>query len=66
MQIEALIPFKSFTDQAIASLYFLRISNSLCYSNTVNVANIITGFTFFGPKKAYFKCLSNSFKVNPS
>ena len=25
MQIEGLIPFKSFTDQAMASLYFLRI-----------------------------------------
>ena len=32
----------------------------------VNAANITTGFTFSGPKKAYFKCLGNSFKVNPS
>ena len=66
MQIEGLIPFKYFIDQAIASLYFLKISNSFCYSSSVNVAKIITGFTFSGSKKAYFKCLGNSFKVNPS
>ena len=64
MQIEGLIPFKSSTNQAIASLYFLRISNSLCSSSTVNAADIITGFAFSGPKKAYFKCQGNSFKVN--
>ena len=65
MQIERLISSKSFTDQAIASLYFLRISNSLCSSSKVNAVDIITSFTFSGPKKAYFKCLGNSFKVNP-
>ena len=66
MQIEGLIPFKSSIDQAIASLYFLRISNSLCSSCSVNTADIITGFAFSGSKKAYFKCLGNYFKVNPS
>ena len=66
MQIEELIPFKSSIDQAIASLYFLRISNSFCYSSLVNAVEIMTGFAFFGSKKAYFKCLGNSFKVNPS
>ena len=65
MQIEGLIHFKSSTDQAIASLYFLRISINLCSSNSVNAADVITGFAFSGPKKAYFKCLGNSFKVNP-
>ena len=65
MQIKGLIPFKSSTDQAISSLYFLRISSSFYSSSIVNAADIIKGFTFFGPKKAYFKCLSNSFKVNP-
>ena len=66
MQIEGLIPFKSFTNQAIASLYFLRISSSLCSSSTVNAADLIIGFTFLCLKKAYFKYLGNSFKVNPS
>ena len=64
MQIEGLIPFKSSTDKAIASLYFLRISNSFCSSSTVNAVDIITGFAFSVPKKEYFKCLGNSFKVN--
>ena len=66
MQIEGLIPFKYSIDQAIASLYLLRISNSFCSSRFVNAVEIITGFTFLGFKKAYFKCLGNSFKVNPS
>ena len=64
MKIEGLIHFKSSTDQAIASLYFLRISNSFHSSSIVNATDIITCFTFSGPKKAYFKCLGNSFKVN--
>ena len=65
MQIEGLIHFKSFIDQAIDGLYFLRISNSFCSSSSVNAAKIITGFAFSGSKKAYFNCLGNSFKVNP-
>ena len=65
MQIEGLIPFKSSTDQAVASLYFMRISNSFYSSSSFNAADIITGFSFSSPKKAYFKCLGNSFKVNP-
>ena len=66
MQIEELIPFKSSTDQAIAPLYFPRISNSFYSSSSVNVVDKITGFALFGSKKACFKCLGNSFKVNPS
>ena len=65
MHIEGLILFKSSIDQAIASLYFLRVSNNFCSSSSVNVAEIITDFSFFGSEKAYFKCLGNSFKVNP-
>ena len=51
MQIKGLIPFKSSIDQAIASLYLLRISSSLCSSSSVNAANIITGFAFSDSKK---------------
>ena len=61
MQTEGLIPFKSSIDQVIASLYFLRISNSFCSSSLVNATEIITGFAFSGSKKAYFNCLGTSF-----
>ena len=66
MQIQGLIPLKSSTDQAIASLYFPIISNSLCSLCYVKSANKITGFDFSTSKKAYFKCLGNSFRINPS
>ena len=46
MHIEGLIFFKSSIDQAIASLYFLRISNNFCSSSSVNDAEIMTGFAF--------------------
>ena len=55
MKIEGLIPFKSFIDQASASLYFLRVSSSFCSSGSINVAKIITGLAFSDSKKAYFK-----------
>ena len=55
MQIEGMIPFKSSIDQAIASLYFLRVSSSFYSSCLVNVDDIITSLAFFGSKKAYFK-----------
>ena len=55
MQMEGLIPFKSSMDQAIASLYFLRVSSSFCSSGLVNADEIITSFAFSGSKKAYFK-----------
>ena len=54
MQMEGLIPFKSSIDQTIASLYFLRVSSSFYSSNSVNEAEIITGFALSGSKKAYF------------
>ena len=63
---ERLIPFKYSINQAIASLYSLRVSNSLCSSSLVNPAEIITGFPFSGCKKAYFKCSGNSFSIKPS
>ena len=50
MQIEGLIPFKSSIDQAIASLYFLRISNNFCSSSFVNAVEIIIGFAFSGSR----------------
>ena len=57
--------FQILIDQAIASSYFLRISNSFYSSCLVNAVDIVTGFAFSGSKKAYFNCLGNSFKVNP-
>ena len=65
MQIDGLILFKSSTNQAIASLYFLRISTSLCSLYSVKSVAIITGFDPSSPKKAYFKCLINSSKLTP-
>ena len=50
MQIEGLIPFRSLIDQAITSLYFLRIYSSLCSSFSVNLVDMITGFPFSGSK----------------
>ena len=55
MQIEGLIPFKSSTNQAIASLYFLRIYSSYCSLCSVKSAAMIIGFDFSASKKAYFK-----------
>ena len=66
MQIEGLIPFKSSTDQEMASLYFLRICSSFCSFSSIKFEAMITGFDFFDPKKAYCRCLGNSFKISPS
>ena len=52
--MEGPIPFKSSIDYAITSLYFLRVSSSFYSLDSVNVAEIITGFAIFGSKKAYF------------
>ena len=65
MQIEGLIPFKSSTDQAMAYLYFLRILISFCYFSTIKSAAMITGCSLSAPKKAYFRCLGNSLRINP-
>ena len=66
MQIEGLILFKSSTDQAMAYLYFLRISISFCFFSSVKLAAMITGCAFSAPKKAYFRCLGNSLRINLS
>ena len=52
--MDELIPFKYSIDQAIASLYFLRVSSSLCSLDSVNAAEIITSFALSGSKKTYF------------
>ena len=66
MQIDGVIPFKSSTEQAMASLCFLRISISFYSLSYVKSVAIITSFDLSAPKKAYFKCLGNSFRINPS
>ena len=66
MQIEGLIHFKPSTDQAIVSLYFMRIFISFSSLSFVKFAAIIIGLDFSTLKKAYFKCLGNYFKINPS
>ena len=65
MQIEGLIAFKSSTDQAMTSLYFLRISISFCSFSSVKSAAMIIGCALSTPKKVYFKCFSSSFRIKP-
>ena len=66
MQIKGLIPFKSSTDQAMASLYFLRTLISFCSFSSVKSTTMITGYASSAPKKAYSKCLGNSLRISPS
>ena len=63
--MEGLIPFKSSIDQAMVSLYFLRISNSFFSLCFVKSADIIAGLDFLALRKAYFKCSGNSFRIKP-
>ena len=65
MQIEGLIPFKSSIDQAMASLYFLRILISFCSFSTIKSITMITGCALLALKKVYFRCLGNSLRVSP-
>ena len=65
MQIEGPIPFKSSTDQAMVSLYFLRILISFYSFSSVKSATRITGCAILALKKEYFKCLGSSFRINP-
>ena len=65
MQIEGLVPFKSSIDQAMASLYFMRICSSFYCFSSVKSTTMITGYALSAPKKAYFKCLGNCFRINP-
>ena len=66
MQIEEVIPFKSSTDQAMTFLYFLRIIIIFYSFSTIKSAAMITGCAISAPKKAYFRCLGNSLRINPS
>ena len=63
MQIERLIPFKSSTFQAMASLHFLRIFNSFSSFFFVKLTAMITSCALSAPKKSYFKCFGNSFRT---
>ena len=65
MQIEGLIPFKSSTNQTMTSLYFLRTLISFYFFCTIKSVAMITGCALSAPKKAYFKCLGSSFRINP-
>ena len=65
MQIDGLIPFKFLIDQAIASLYFLRVSTTFFSFSEVRSVAMITGLDFSSPKNAYFKCLGSSFRISP-
>ena len=64
MKIEGVIPFKSSTDQAMTSLYFLRTPISFCSFSTVKSAAMIIGCALSAPKKAYFRCLGNSLRIS--
>ena len=66
MKIEGPIPFKSFADQAMASLYFMRIPISFCSFSTLKLATMIIGCALSSPKTAYVQCLGNSLRINPS
>ena len=66
MQIDGLVLFQSFTDQAITSLYFLGILISFSSFSYVKSAAMITDCALSTPKKAYFRCLGNSFRINHS
>ena len=64
MQIEELIPFRSSTNQAMASLYFLRILISFYLFSIIKSAAMITCCALSAPKKACFRCLGNSLRIS--
>ena len=66
MEIEGLIHFKSSTDQAMASLYFLSFLISFYSFYFVKSSTMIIGCDLSAPQKAYFKCLGSSLRINPS
>ena len=66
MQIDGPVPFKSSIDQAMASLYFLRILINFYSFSTIKSATIIICCALSAPKKANFKCLRYSFISKPS
>ena len=66
MEIEGFIPFKSSTDQAMASLYFLRILISFYSISSIKSSAMITSCAFSAHKKAYLRCLGNSLRISSS
>ena len=56
MQIEEPVPFKSSTDQDMASLYFQRILISFYSFSFVKLVVMIICCALSAPKKAYVKC----------
>ena len=60
MQIKGLISFKSSTNQAMASIYFMRIPIIFCSFSIVKSDAMSTKCAFSAPKKAYLRCLENS------
>ena len=66
MQIEGLIIFKSSTDQAMVSLYFMRTPINFCSFSIVKSAAMITGCALSAPKKAYFRFRTFSHFFVPS
>ena len=66
MQIDGLVPFKSSIDQAMASLYFLRILISFCSISTIKSVAMIKSYALSAPKKTYLRCLGNSLRIKPS
>ena len=65
MEIEGPIPLKSSTGQAMTSLYFMRIPASFCSFSIVKSTAMIAFCALSTPKKAYFRCLGNSLRINP-
>ena len=64
-QIDGLIPFKSSTDQPMASLCFLKIYTTFFSFSVVKFAAIITSLNFSSPRNTNFRCLGNSFRISP-
>ena len=66
MQIEGLIPFKSYTDQAMTYLYFLRILINFYSFYSVKLVAMIIGWAISDPRNTCFRCLDNSLRIDPS
>ena len=65
MKIEGLIHLKSYTDLAMASLYFMRILISFSSFSTVKPSTMITGCAVLALKKEYFRSLGHSLRISP-
>ena len=65
IHIDGLISFRSSIDQAIASLFFQRISTTFCSFSVDKFVAIIISFDLSSSRNTYFRCLGNSFKISP-